>query len=100
MKRLHKLFWLIFFGCLMSNVTPLAHAAKIGELMDINQWENAVRFLKLEDPAVRFALLGSILIGISCGLLGSFMVVRRMALVGDALSHAVLPGVALAFMWK
>src|SRR5688572_9508466 len=40
------------------------------------------------------------LLGISCGLLGSFLVVRKMALVGDALSHAVLPGVALGFLWN
>jgi manganese/zinc/iron transport system permease protein len=32
--------------------------------------------------------------------LGSFLVVRKMALVGDALSHAVLPGVALGFLWN
>ena len=44
--------------------------------------------------------MGSILLGISCGLLGSFIVVRKMALFGDTLSHAVLPGVALGFMWN
>ena len=33
-------------------------------------------------------------------MLGGFIVVRRMALVGDALSHAVLPGVALGFLWN
>ena len=37
---------------------------------------------------MRYALLGSILLGVSCGLLGSFIVVRTMALFGDALSHA------------
>ena len=35
-----------------------------------------------------------------CGLLGSFIVVRKMALMGDALSHAVLPGVAVGFLWS
>src|SRR5687768_2779413 len=40
------------------------------------------------------------LLGICCGLLGSFIVVRKMALVGDALSHAVLPGVAMGFLWN
>ena len=33
-------------------------------------------------------------------VLGSFIVVRKMALFGDTLSHAVLPGVALGFMWN
>ena len=40
----------------------------------------------------------SVLVGIACGLLGCFVVLRRMALIGDALSHAVLPGVVIAFI--
>jgi manganese/zinc/iron transport system permease protein len=35
--------------------------------------------------------------GATCGLLGSFLVLRRESLVGDALSHAVLPGIVLGF---
>ena len=34
----------------------------------------------------------------SCGLLGTFLVLRKMSLLGDALSHAVLPGIAIAFL--
>ena len=34
----------------------------------------------------------------ACGLVGSYLVLRRMALVGDAISHSVLPGIALAFL--
>src|SRR5687768_12290827 len=77
-----------------------AEAARIGDLSDTSIWEQAVRFFTFQDPSVRYALLGSVLLGISCGLLGSFIVVRKMALVGDALSHAVLPGVALGFLWN
>ncbi len=62
--------------------------------------DQAARFLTLQDVSVRYALLGSVLLGLGCGLLGGFVVVRRMALVGDALSHAVLPGVALGFLWN
>src|SRR5690606_38808598 len=40
----------------------------------------------------------SVLVGVACGVLGCFVVLRRMALIGDALSHAVLPGVVVAFM--
>jgi ABC-type Mn2+/Zn2+ transport system permease subunit len=36
--------------------------------------------------------------GATCGLLGTFLVLRRMSLVGDAISHAVLPGIALAYL--
>jgi len=40
----------------------------------------------------------SVLVGVACGVLGCFVVLRRMALIGDALSHAVLPGVVIAFL--
>ncbi|MGB0766698.1 MAG: iron chelate uptake ABC transporter family permease subunit [Phycisphaeraceae bacterium] len=42
--------------------------------------------------------LCTMLVGTACGLLGCFVVLRRMALIGDALSHAVLPGVVLTFI--
>ncbi|MFH1498026.1 MAG: metal ABC transporter permease [Verrucomicrobiota bacterium] len=62
-------------------------------------WSQAARFASLSDPSVRYALAGALLLGLGCGLLGGFIVVRKMALVGDALSHAVLPGVAAGFLW-
>lgn len=60
----------------------------------------AWRFARMQDPAVQYVVWGTLLLGATCGLLGGFMVVRRMALVGDALSHAVLPGVAVGFLWN
>lgn len=44
------------------------------------------------------ALFTSIIVGIICGVLGSFIILRGMSLMGDAISHAVLPGVALSYM--
>lgn len=44
------------------------------------------------------ALLASSVVGITCGILGCFVILRRMALIGDALSHAILPGVVVGFM--
>ena len=43
-------------------------------------------------------LVASMLVGTACGVIGCFVVLRGMALVGDALIHAVLPGVVIAFM--
>lgn len=43
-----------------------------------------------------FLLLVGVLVGASSGYLGSFMVLKRMSLVGDALSHVALPGIAIA----
>lgn len=42
-------------------------------------------------------LIGS-LVAASCGLLGCYLVLRRMALIGDAISHAVLPGIVVAYL--
>ena len=44
-------------------------------------------------------IITGIFVGAAAGYLGSFMVLRRMALVGDALSHVALPGVAMAFLY-
>ncbi len=77
-----------------------AQAAGVRDLAEVNWVEQAWRFLSLRDASVRYALAGAVLMGVSCGVLGGFVVVRRMALVGDALSHAVLPGVALGFLWN
>jgi ABC-type Mn2+/Zn2+ transport system permease subunit/Mn-dependent DtxR family transcriptional regulator len=41
----------------------------------------------------------SVLVGIMCGLLGCFIVIRNMSMIGDALSHAILPGIVIAFMF-
>jgi manganese/zinc/iron transport system permease protein len=57
-----------------------------------------VAFITLADANVRFVLFGSLLIGATGGILGTFAVLRRRSLMGDALAHAALPGVALAFM--
>jgi manganese/zinc/iron transport system permease protein len=43
-------------------------------------------------------ILTASFIAISCGLLGAFLILRKMAMLGDAISHAVLPGIALAFL--
>ena len=45
-------------------------------------------------------ILSGTLIAISCGLLGAYLVLRKMAMVGDAISHAVLPGIVLAYLFS
>jgi zinc/manganese transport system permease protein len=45
------------------------------------------------------SLLSALLLSVSGGLLGSILVLRRMALMGDALSHSLLPGIVLAWLW-
>ncbi|NJN77123.1 MAG: metal ABC transporter permease [Saprospiraceae bacterium] len=57
------------------------------ELIEILQSQWAIR-----------ALIASSMVGIMCGVLGCFIVLRNMSLIGDALSHAILPGVVFGFM--
>ncbi|MBF0284349.1 MAG: metal ABC transporter permease [Magnetococcales bacterium] len=55
------------------------------------------------DPFVQFAfmrraLAASLALGVGCGPIGVFLMLRRMSLMGDSLSHAILPGVAVGFL--
>ncbi|HSY61427.1 MAG TPA: metal ABC transporter permease, partial [Cytophaga sp.] len=44
-----------------------------------------------------YIILTGTLVAVSCSILGTFLVLRKMAMVGDAISHAVLPGIVLSF---
>ncbi len=50
------------------------------------------------DYTLRTVALGAAVIGIVAGALGAFAVLRRHSLVGDAMSHAALPGIAIAYL--
>lgn len=52
----------------------------------------------LLDPTLRTIALGTATLGVVSGALGTFAVLRRQSLLGDAMSHASLPGIAAAFM--
>ncbi|MEM6459043.1 MAG: iron chelate uptake ABC transporter family permease subunit [Planctomycetota bacterium] len=45
-----------------------------------------------------FPLAAALLAVVTCGLLGNYLVLRRQSLMGDAISHAVLPGLVIAFL--
>ncbi|MEM9480206.1 MAG: metal ABC transporter permease [Verrucomicrobiota bacterium] len=79
---------------------PPVFAERIGDIVTTDPGEQLVKFLTFSDPGVRWTVLAAVLLGAACGLVGSFIVVRKMALLGDAISHAVLPGVALGFAWN
>ncbi|MEQ8477625.1 MAG: iron chelate uptake ABC transporter family permease subunit [Fulvivirga sp.] len=60
--------------------------------------ETFLDFFSFSDPNVRYVVLGSILITASSAIVGSFTFLKKKALVGDAVAHAVLPGVCLSFI--
>ena len=61
-------------------------------------WEKLIEFISLSDSNVRNVVLGTMLIGATSAIVGGFAVLRKRSLVGDAISHAVLPGICLAFI--
>lgn len=52
----------------------------------------------LQFPFMRTALLASVLIGCTCAVLGVYVVLRRMAFIGDAVAHTTLPGLVIAYL--
>src|SRR6188508_3354890 len=50
------------------------------------------------DESVRHSLAAVLALALSAGPVGVFLMLRRMSLVGDAMAHAILPGVAIGFL--
>jgi manganese/iron transport system permease protein len=50
-------------------------------------------------PFMRHGALAAILIGTTCAVLGCYVVLRRMAFIGDAIAHTTLPGVVIAYVY-
>lgn len=57
-----------------------------------------ISLLSLADYNTRVVVLGVLALGTSCGFIGSFMLLRKRALMADTVSHSTLPGIALAFL--
>jgi manganese/zinc/iron transport system permease protein len=53
----------------------------------------------LYDGNTQWVLLSTLLLGIASGVLGSFALLRKQSLIGDAVAHAALPGICFAFMF-
>ncbi|KAA0548984.1 metal ABC transporter permease [Bacillus sp. BGMRC 2118] len=52
----------------------------------------------LQDSNTQWVLLGTMLLGLASGVLGSFALLKKQSLLGDAMAHAALPGICLAFL--
>lgn len=62
--------------------------------MDLQEYFSLV----FSDYTLRTITLGTAILGAVTGMLGSFAVLRKQSLLGDAISHAALPGIAIAFL--
>lgn len=63
-----------------------------------SMWDNLIAFWRFEDINALWVLTGSILLGMSASVIGGFAFLRKRSLIGDALAHAALPGVMMAFL--
>lgn len=80
--------------------TPLS-AAPPGDDVDSSAAADRAawrRVLLLEDYNTRVVLASTTMLGLAAGAVGSFALLRKRALLGDALSHATLPGIGFAFL--
>ena len=76
---------------------PLQAAADSGGVSDGFLTE-LLRVFTFQDYNTRVVVAGTTLLGLAAGLIGTFLVLRKRALLSDTLSHATLPGIALAFI--
>ncbi|MBC6368039.1 iron chelate uptake ABC transporter family permease subunit [Algoriphagus sp. AK58] len=60
--------------------------------------EDFVYFFTFQDPSITWVVLGITLLGIGSAYVGTFSFLDKKALLGDAISHAVLPGICLGFI--
>ena len=61
-------------------------------------WQELIRVITFQDYNTRVVIIGATLLGLAAGLVGTFLLLRKRALLSDAISHATLPGIALAFI--
>ncbi len=54
--------------------------------------------VQLQNPNTQWVLLGTMLLGITSGVVGSFTLLRKQSLIGDAIAHSALPGVCIAYL--
>lgn len=89
MSRIDPRWW--WFGLLVGLATPLSaapEAAATGEWLDV---------ALLRNHNTRLVVLSTAFLGVASGAIGSFLLLRKRSLMGDALSHATLPGIGIAF---
>jgi len=91
--------YILFFFLWCVLLPASGWAAALGDHgLDWPSGEELLRVLTLRDYNTRVVIIGTTLLGLAAGLVGTFLLLRKRALLSDALSHATLPGIALAFI--
>jgi manganese/zinc/iron transport system permease protein len=66
--------------------------------MDWPSWSEIFAVVTLQQYNTRLVVASTAVLGLAAGLIGSFLLLRKRSLMGDALSHACLPGIGMAFI--
>lgn len=77
------------------NIIPILNSSVGAAEKALPPW---LAFFSFQSINVVYVMVGCVLLGASAGLIGSFAFLRKRALIGDALAHAALPGVCVAFL--
>lgn len=75
---------------MLAHANELVQSAFAGDLLRVMTFQGG--------PNTNIVLRGTTLLGIACGVVGAFLLLRKRSLVADALSHAALPGVCVGFL--
>ncbi len=90
------------FSSVIASGVPVSGMLASGGITDNSvsfpSWDKIFRALTLRDYNTRIVVIGATLLGAAAGVIGTFAYLRKRAMLGDALSHATLPGIAIAFM--
>lgn len=84
-------------GVVGSALAPVLSASSVVGGED-SLFRQLLHVLTLRDYNTRVVVIGTALLGMAAGISGTFAYLRKRALMGDALSHATLPGIAIAFL--
>jgi manganese/zinc/iron transport system permease protein len=79
----------------------LSEQMDTGAWVQRGQWPTFQQFLRvflLKDYNTRVVVIGTMLLGLAGGIIGTFLLLKKRSLLADAVSHATLPGIALAFI--
>lgn len=60
--------------------------------------EKFIYFFSFSEPIIRNVIIGTFLLAVTSSIIGCFTFLRKRALVGDAVAHAVLPGICVSFL--
>jgi manganese/zinc/iron transport system permease protein len=99
MRRFALILAILFAACGVANAAAPSQQTSIADTsIHVPTAAELARVLFLRDYNTRVVILGTSLLGLAAGIIGSFMLLRKRALMGDALSHATLPGIGMAFI--